>query len=423
MRGYIVALIAVTSVTLLTSCKPKISGQIVTNWVKPSEGLRVVKGQLSNAADSKLWDDVAILSAGRPHLRFDNPHHVIGHSVEVETVGAGKITCGVYETEYAPETYSGQFMLAGKTYIKSIVIYHYPNPKSLVTGQIISGQNVSCRCVRVKNYFSWGISREAYDCGGPSTDLVPVIKSAAVKVGGVQILLIDAKEADDFLKKKKTESEQQCTRIKADIEKMQSELNDDGGSIDSQSYTNDPRYIAAIDKSDNAIKTAQTLSDAIIYLRLKYGEPPVVFTRQYPQEQRDAWAAEKADMQRLRSIRHDADHIDDEIDSVVAKIKNEKNRQRQTATEKLNEANQALKSFLTPNFYLADFSPAALEMSLTDKKGYFVVRNPTKGTKIFAKVKSDEISEEFFWLVDLPQNGKKLILSDNNLFSVPANSP
>lgn len=128
--------IAICALDALFSSKPMISGQI---------------------------DDVAILSAGRPHPRSDNPNHVIGHSVEVETVGDGKITCGVYETEYAPETYSGQFMLDRKTYIKSIVIYHYPNPKSLVTGQIISGQNVSCRGVRVANYFSCGISREAYD--------------------------------------------------------------------------------------------------------------------------------------------------------------------------------------------------------------------------------------------------------------------
>ena len=56
-------------------------------------------------------------------------------------------------------------------------------------------------------------------------------------------------------------------------------------------------------------------------------------------------------------------------------------------------------------------------MSLTDKKGYFVVHNPTKGTKIFAKLKSDETGEEFFWLVDLPPKGQKLILSSDNTFN------
>jgi hypothetical protein len=78
-------------------------------------------------------------------------------------------------------------------------------------------------------------------------------------------------------------------------------------------------------------------------------------------------------------------------------------------------------SFQSPSFYLADFSPTALETSVTDKKGYFVVHNPTKGTKIFATVKSDETGEEFFWLVDLPQKEEKLVLSDSNLLTIPTN--
>ena len=49
--------------------------------------------------------------------------------------------------------------------------------------------------------------------------------------------------------------------------------------------------------------------------------------------------------------------------------------------------------------------------------------NPKAGTKVFAKVKSDETSKEFFWLLDLPNEGEKLVLNENNLFTVPANSP
>jgi hypothetical protein len=40
--------------------------------------------------------------------------------------------------------------------------------------------------------------------------------------------------------------------------------------------------------------------------------------------------------------------------------------------QKLDGANQTLKSFQTPYFYLADFSPAALETSLADEAGDFV---------------------------------------------------
>ena len=252
----------------------------------------------------------------------------------------------------------------------------------------------------------------------------------------MQILLIDAKQADDFLKKKKSESDQQCARIKADMGKLQSELNakqseyEQRANAASQSYTNDPRYIAVINESSNAIKTSQTIANAITSLRSKYGEPPDFFTRRNTKEQRDAWATEKAGMQRLESIRRDAYRIDREIDSFPATFKNEMDQRRQTAMaaveaarEKLDKANQALESFQTPYFYLADFSPAALEMSLTDEKGHFVVNNLKEGTKVFAKVKSEETSEAFFWLVDLPQRGKKLLLSDTNLFTIPTNLP
>jgi hypothetical protein len=104
-------------------------------------------------------------------------------------------------------------------------------------------------------------------------------------LNGIQIILVDAREADDFLKKKKSESDQQCGRIKAEIDKLQAELKIEQAEYDeikatndayipSQSYTNDPRYIALLNKSDDAIKTAQTLANAVIYLRSKYGEPP-----------------------------------------------------------------------------------------------------------------------------------------------------
>ncbi len=154
---------------------------LVTNWVKPGPYLRVVNGQLYNTAHSKLWDEVAILGAGT--LRSDglNPNpNIAALSAEVETVAEDRITCGIYG--YAPGVYNGVMSDGGKTYVKSIVIYHYPNPKSLVTGQIISGQFASCRCMRVENYILKGVSYEAYDCGIQSTNLVPVITKTKIKI-------------------------------------------------------------------------------------------------------------------------------------------------------------------------------------------------------------------------------------------------
>jgi len=422
----LVALIAVTFATFLTSCKPKISGQIVMQWVKPSENLRIVNGQLYDSDHSELWKNPIELAGFHPH--GNENFRLLTYLAKIETVDKNKILCGVYSQAHWPPVANGE--VESEDLVQEIVIYHYPNAESLVTGQYLG----DCRCMRVANYNAIGISYAAFDCGVQSTELVPEIKGAIVKAGGVQIFLIDAKEADDFLQKKKVESEQQSARITADIEKLQSELNtnqfeyDEAEKATSQSYTNDPQYIATIKKSDDTIKTAQTLANAVNYLKSKYGESPAMlnqpFVRQYPKEQRDAWAAEEADIQRLQSIRFDANRIDNEIDSLPETIRNKRSWRIKTAMAALTEtqikvagANQTLKSFQTPYFYLADFSPAALEMSLTDEAGNFVIHNPKPGTKIFAKVESDETNKDFFWLVDLPPKGQKLILNSDNMFN------
>ena len=424
---------AITSAAILTSCKPRISGQIVTSWVKPSENLLMVNGQLCNTSDSKLWGSPIELAGGLPTLA--NNGHPMRYEVVAERIGKDKVVCDFDAITYWFETWTAARQDEFRQTIKTIVIYHYPNPEKLVTGAVIS-----CRCMRVENYIQNGISLEAYDCGVQSTELVPVIKNAMVKIDGVQILLVDAKEANDFLQKKKVESGQQSAQIMADIEKFQSELNtnqleyDEARKVASQSYTNDARYIALIKEDEDNLKTAKTLAKAIGFLESKYGVPPDMlnqpFVRQYSQEQRTAWEAIREDTQRIQSISHRADRIAGEDDNLENKINNERRMQIQasiaalTATQKkLDEANKSLKSAQSPYFYLADFSPAPLETSPADAKGDFVIHNPKPGMKIFAKVKSDSTSDEFFWLVDLPQKGEKLILSEANLFTISTNTP
>jgi hypothetical protein len=428
----LVALIAFTSVAILTSCKPRISGQIVTDLVKPSENLRVVNGQLYDSSHSELWKNPLELAG--LHSHGNENFRLVTYLAKIETVAGDKIQCGVYAQAHWPPVANGE--VESEDMVQEIVIYHYPNAESLVSGQLLG----DCRCMRVANYNAIGISYAAFDCGVQSTELVPEIKGAIVKAGGVQILLVDAKEADDYLQKKKVESDQQSARIKADMGKFQSELDtnqleyDEARKVASQSYTNDARYIALIKEDEDNLKTAKTLAKAIDFLESKYGVPPDMlnqpFVRQYSQEQRTAWEAIREDTQRIQSISHRADRIAGEDDNLENKINNERRMQIQasiaalTATQKkLDEADKSLKSAQSPYFYLADFSPAPLETSPADAKGNFVIHNPKPGTKIFAKVKSDSTSDEFFWLADLPQKGEKLILSGANLFTISTNTP
>ena len=110
-------------------------------------------------------------------------------------------------------------------------------------------------------------------------------------LGGVQILLVDEKEAIDFVNRKNAEAKQKFSKTQLEVEKLKAELAAEQAEYDrkkatndayiaSQSYTNDPRYIALLNESDNIIKTNQTLVNAVNYLRSKYGEPPTFFVAQ-----------------------------------------------------------------------------------------------------------------------------------------------
>jgi len=135
----------------------------VTNYnVKPTAGTYLVSGKICEA-NSLEW---VYPAAQKPALNvLDNPWNAIGYSLKVETVQNDKITCGVYRNEYRHETYTGQLGLESSLLESTIVIFHYPNPRSLVTGQ-----EINPRCIRVENYISGGISLEAYDCGVPATE-------------------------------------------------------------------------------------------------------------------------------------------------------------------------------------------------------------------------------------------------------------
>jgi hypothetical protein len=80
----------------------------------------------------------------------------------------------------------------------------------------------------------------------------------------------------------------------------------------------------------------------------------------------------------------------------------------------------ALKSFPTANDYFAGFFPSPIEASMTDAEGNFTIERPKQPAKVFAKAQrqTSGSSEDYFWLVDLPATGDKLVLSNNNMFSL-----
>jgi len=270
----------------------------------------------------------------------------------------------------------------------------------------------------------------------PVTGQMFIVSSSgiATPIQNVQILLIDSKEADDFLSGKKLESQKQTSLLTAQIEQLNNVRSAAEAVYEkiavsksvyfaSQSFTNDSRYITLADESNKRMQTMQTLTNAIASLKSKYGEQSQIRIGHYTQEQLDAFAAETEDAQRIKSLRERTRQIGNELESLVRKIQNEKNTNAAMAKQKVDDidnkikaANDSLVSLKTPYFYLGDFAPRPTEMSLTDDKGNFVINQPKSHAKIFAKIYMEDSKSSYYWLLDLPTNGEKLNLSDGNAF-------
>ena len=256
----------------------------------------------------------------------------------------------------------------------------------------------------------------------------------ATPIQNVQILLIASKEADDFLSGKKLESQKQTSLLTAQIEQLNIGRNaaeavhekitvSNSAYFANQSFTNDSRYVTLADESNKKNQTMQALTNAIASLKSKYGELPQIRIGHYTQEQLNAFAAETEDAQRIKSLRERTRQIENELESLARKIQNEKNTNAAIAKQKVDDiddkikaANDSLASFKTPYFYLGDFLPKPMEMSLTDDKGNFVINQPKPHAKIFAKIYLEDSKSSYYWLVDLPAKGEKLNLSDGNAF-------
>jgi hypothetical protein len=270
----------------------------------------------------------------------------------------------------------------------------------------------------------------------PVTGQMFIVTSSgiATPIQNVQILLIDSKEADDFLSGKKLESQKQTSLLTAQIEQLKIERSaaeavyenitaSNSVYFANRSFTNDSRYITLADESNKRIQSMQNLTNAIAALKSQYGEMPQIRIGHYTQEQLNAFAAETDDAQRIKSLRERTRQIGNELESLVRKIQNEKNTNAVMAKQKVDDidnkiktANDSLASLKTPYFYLDDFSPRPMEMSLTDDKGNFVINQPKPHAKIFAKINLKDSKSSYYWLVDLPATGEKLNLSDGNAF-------
>lgn len=94
------------------------------------------------------------------------------------------------------------------------------------------------------------------------------------------------------------------------------------------------------------------------------------------------------------------------------------------AEKELNVTESALKNFPTANDYFEGFMPSPIETTMADVEGDFTIESPKQPAKVFAKAQRQAMGsvENYYWLVDLPAAGDKLILSNTNMFTAPRQS-
>jgi len=116
-----------------------------------------------------------------------------------------------------------------------------------------------------------------------------------------------------------------------------------------------------------------------------------------------------------KSVRDAAARLESQTRTVAAKA------ELALAEDKLKTAATALKNFPTANDYFEAFMPSPIETTEADVEGNFTIDRPKQPSKVFAKAQcqTEGSAETYFWLVDVPATGDKLVLSNDNMFRVP----
>jgi hypothetical protein len=146
----------------------------VTNWISAPANYRMVNDKTYNPNASSLWIDVVTKTT-------ENGSHL-----KVTSIGKRSIGCEVFQTIYDDGGTYGVYHSIGERYVKSIVIYNHPAKDMMTTETIITeeGKTPTTRpflAMRVENWSTNNISLEAYDCGLPCTNKIPVVRKVKEK--------------------------------------------------------------------------------------------------------------------------------------------------------------------------------------------------------------------------------------------------
>ena len=204
-----------------------------------------------------------------------------------------------------------------------------------------------------------------------------------VKLGAVEILLIERPQVTEFLQKKQPAIESEMASKQEELKKIEQ------GRVPDVLLTN-AAYAKALSESDKLQKQEEKQQALMEQLVKNYSDDP---------EHDKAFSDAKA-----------------EADSIISK--------EQSAIEEMEAAQSAvikgLKNYPAATDYFEDFSPVIIQKTLSDADGKFSFTYPrNKPLTIFAHAQRMVLdkTEIYYWLVDAPTNAEtaQIFLSNNNL--------
>ena len=247
-----------------------------------------------------------------------------------------------------------------------------------------------------------------------------------VKLGDIEILLIEKSQAANFLRDKLPTIKSEISYRQKKHETAKEELqkaSSDYDSFKTNGPATKPEYILMKDECDRLSQEYSLLSSNLNAQIKKLNE---IDHRRKPQSFNesagnvlDHLSAGKACDEILAKMSNNlviANPLKVKINAIDASLV----KTLAEALSRLNKANAMMIDYPTGDNYFADFPPSIIQRKLTDADGKFSFTYPRNSIfTIYAKAERmvGTKTEKYYWLVDAPNNleSAQIFLSNNNL--------
>ena len=152
-RAFVLATIVVSFIAIL----PLLHWRHLIAAIKPTHygpEFRRVGGQVLDTRDKSKWGGI-LQGAGYSGGGWT------GYAIKADKILGSEVFCQIIRLNMYPDAYSGAIEVQSQEPVCEVVIFHYPNASSLLSGNDMP----DCLCTRIENYNNDGDSIIALDCG------------------------------------------------------------------------------------------------------------------------------------------------------------------------------------------------------------------------------------------------------------------